>query len=110
MTPKVSIVIVTWNSRRYIEKCLECLRKQLYTDYEIIVVDNASLDGTIEYLNHNHFHLTIIKNQKNLGFAKACNQGIRASTGDFTLMLNPDVFPEPNFLEELVLLIQPGFS
>ena len=99
---KVSIVIVTWNSRRYIEKCLECLGKQLYTDYEIIVVDNASLDGTIEYLTQNHSHLTIIKNQKNLGFAKAGNQGIRASAGEFILMLNPDIFPEPNFLEELV--------
>jgi len=102
MKPTVSIVIVTWNSRRYIEKCLECLCKQLYTDYEIIVVDNASLDGTIEYLNQNHSHLTIIKNQKNLGFAKAGNQGIKASEGEFILMLNPDVFPEPNFLEELV--------
>jgi GT2 family glycosyltransferase len=99
---KVSIVIVTWNSRRYIEKCLKCLCKQLYTDYEIIVVDNASLDSTIEYLNQNHSHLTIIKNQSNLGFAKAGNQGIKASEGEFILMLNPDVFPEPNFLEELV--------
>jgi|LQYC01.1.fsa_nt_gi GT2 family glycosyltransferase len=99
---KVSIVIVTWNSRQYIEKCLECLRQQSYTDYEIIVVDNASLDNTVEYLNQNHSLLTIIKNQKNLGFAKAGNQGIRASEGEFILMLNPDVFPEPNFLEELV--------
>ena len=99
---KVSIVVVTWNSRPYIEKCLECLRTQTYTDYEIIAVDNASSDGTREYLNQNHLPLTIVKNPKNLGFAKAGNQGINASRGEFILMLNPDVFPEPNFLEELV--------
>ncbi|HPD60347.1 MAG TPA: glycosyltransferase family 2 protein [Thermodesulfobacteriota bacterium] len=105
MKPKISLVIVTWNSRPYIEKCLECLSNQTYTNYEIIVVDNASLDSTIEYLNQSHSHLTIIKNQKNLGFAKAGNQGIKASGGEFVLMLNPDVFPEPNFLEELLKFI-----
>ena len=105
MNPKVSVVIVTWNSRRHIERCLECLNKQTFADYEIIVIDNASRDDTTHYLTQHYPQLKIIKNQKNFGFAKASNQGIKAASAEFILLLNPDVFFEPNCLEELAKIL-----
>ena len=102
MNSKVAIVIVTWKSRKYVGKCLECIIGQTCKNFEIIVVDNASPDGTVEFLLENYPDLKLISNLQNLGFAKAVNQGIKASQGEYVLVINPDVFPEPDFLEELV--------
>ena len=105
MAPRVSIIIVTWNSEKHIRKCLECISNQTYRDCEVIVIDNNSQDGSVEYIKRHYPHLTVIQNQKNLGFAKANNQGINIAKGEFILLLNPDVFPEPPFIEELVKLL-----
>jgi len=102
MNPQVSIVVVTWNSGQHIQNCLECIFSQSFDNYEIIVVDNASKDTSIEEITQKYPHVKAIRNKKNLGFCKACNQGIKASQGEFILILNPDVFPETSFLEELV--------
>ena len=102
MKPTVSIVVVLWNSQKHLEKCLDSLRRQTYTDFEIIGVDNASSDDSVACFSRSDFRQVLIKNQENLGFAQAANQGIKASTAEFVLLLNPDVFPEPTFLQELV--------
>jgi len=105
MKPQISIVVVTWNSRKHIQTCLECIGNQTHKNYEIIIVDNNSRDGVVEYIQKKHPNVKIIQNKKNLGFCKASNQGIHASEGEFILILNPDVSPEPAFLEELVKCI-----
>ncbi|RLA95352.1 MAG: hypothetical protein DRG25_00445 [Deltaproteobacteria bacterium] len=104
-TPRVSIVIVTWNSLKHILRCLDCLSKQTYKLYEVIVVDNDSRDGTVEYVKRNYPQIKVVQNEENVGFAKANNQGIRLAQGEFILLLNPDVFPEPSFIEELMRVL-----
>ncbi len=105
MAPRVSIVIVTWNSERHIQDCLSSVRRQTYTDCEVIVIDNGSHDGTIVHVEQHYPEAHIIRNDANQGFTKATNQGIRAARGEFILSLNPDVFLEPDVLQELVAFL-----
>jgi GT2 family glycosyltransferase len=104
---QVSIILVTWNSRKHIEQCLECVSKQTFKNFEIIIVDNDSQDHSVDYVIEHYAHLRIIQNKENVGFAKANNQGIKAAQGEFIFLLNPDVFLEPSFLEELVTFLSP---
>ncbi|MFA5021953.1 MAG: glycosyltransferase family 2 protein [Patescibacteria group bacterium] len=89
--PDLSIIIVSWNVKNYLEKCLASIfRNQLGSNLEVIVVDNASTDGTTEMVKNNFTQVKLITNETNLGFATANNQGILASRSDFILALNPD--------------------
>jgi len=102
MLPIVSITLVTYNSERFVEACLKSLLLQRYPELEIIVVDNASQDGTLMILERFRDRLRLIRNRTNLGFAAAQNQAIAASSGDWVLVLNPDVCLTPSFVEHLV--------
>lgn len=87
----LSIIIVSFNTKDLISKCLSSLNKHITgIHYEVIVVDNNSADGSVELLEKEFSHLRLIKNNNNLGFAKANNQGISASKGKFVLLLNSD--------------------
>jgi GT2 family glycosyltransferase len=97
----VSAVIISWNSRDTIERCLSSLREAVYKPLEIILVDNASSDGTAEYAEKNFPEAVIIKNSGNMGFSYANNQGIKISRGEFILFLNADAFIRPDFLNIL---------
>ena len=88
--PRISVLIVTWNSAPLLEACFSHLRAQQAKPDEVIVVDNASADGTREWLRQQP-DVTFIGNALNVGFAAANNQGLRACTGDFVLLLNADV-------------------
>lgn len=101
----VSIIVVTWNSRLHLPRCLESIRRQTYRDYDLTVIDNASQDGSPEFIQTQCPGAVLIRNKENTGFAKACNQGIIRSHAEAVLILNPDVFPEPTFLEELVTFL-----
>src|SRR5206468_5973392 len=94
----VSVTIVTYNSGRFIKRCLESVLAQRYSNREIIVVDNASTDGTVDILEQFEDRCQIIYNDENIGFAAAQNQAIRSSNGDWVLTLNPDVLLLPNFI------------
>lgn len=102
----VSIVIPNWNGLKYLEECLFSLTKQTYKNYEIILVDNNSSDGSIEYIEKNYPNVNIIKNSTNFGFAKATNIGIRHSKGVYIAALNNDTKVDPNWLKELVNVIE----
>ena len=99
---RVSVTIVTYNSGRFIKRCLESVLAQRYANKEIIVIDNASSDGTVDILEQFEDRCQIIYNDENIGFAAAQNQAIRISTGDWVLTLNPDVLLLPNFIQALV--------
>ncbi|MCL9634731.1 glycosyltransferase [Bacillus zanthoxyli] len=102
---KTSIIILTYNQLSLTKQCLTSINK--YTeqkDIEIIVVDNGSTDGTVDYLKSIP-SLKIILNEKNLGFAKGCNQGVDIATGDQVLFLNNDTIVTKNWLEPLVSLL-----
>ena len=98
----VSVTIVTYNSGRFIKRCLESVLAQKYERREIIVIDNASTDGTIDILEQFEDRCKIFYNDENIGFAAAQNQAIGLSSGEWVLTLNPDVLLLPNFIQALV--------
>ena len=102
MHPLVSITIVTYNSRQYLEACLESIFEQDYRPIEIIVVDNGSMDGTRGFLSRFENRIRVEYNDGNAGFAAAQNQAIALSTGDWVLVLNPDVVLLPGVIEHLL--------
>jgi len=98
----VSVTIVTYNSGRFIKRCLESVLEQQYPNIEVVVVDNASTDGTVDILEQFADRCRIYYNEDNLGFAAAQNQAIAIGRGDWVLTLNPDVLLNPDFISELV--------
>jgi GT2 family glycosyltransferase len=100
----VSVTIVTYNSGRFIKRCLESVLDQKYPFKEIIVIDNNSSDGTIDILEpfEGRESCRIIYNEENIGFAAAQNQAIAMSNSEWVLTLNPDVLLLQGFLEALV--------
>ena len=105
--PKLSIVIVTNNSAPFLPQCLQSvLDQQTSFPVETVVVDNASTDGTVEAIERRFPRTQLIENSENRGFNAANNQGIRRSTGDVVLLLNPDTRLEQNALEELMKYLQ----
>jgi GT2 family glycosyltransferase len=98
----VSVTLVTYNSGRFIKRCLESVLAQKYRDKEIIIVDNCSTDGTADILEQFEDRCQIVYNSENVGFAAAQNQAIALSSGDWVLTLNPDVLLLPDFIQGLV--------
>ena len=100
--PLVSVTVVTYNSGRFIRRCLESVLEQRHQPLEVIVIDNASTDGTCDILEHFEQRCLVVYNEENIGFAGAQNQAIRLSRGDWVLTLNPDVLLLSNFVTRLM--------
>jgi len=98
----VSVTIVTYNSGRFIKRCLESVLEQKYANIEVVVIDNASTDGTVDILEPFAESCRIYYNEQNLGFAAAQNQAIALAQGEWILTCNPDVLLMPNFIQALV--------
>ncbi len=98
----VSITIVTYNSGRYIKRCLESVLAQRFPGKELIVVDNASIDGTRAILEQFEDRCRVVLNDRNVGFAAAQNQAIKLARGNWILTLNPDMLLTANFIEALL--------
>lgn len=94
----LSIIIVSFNTKDLLKKCLESLPLSV----EVIVVDNASNDGTQEMINRQSLNIKLIENQRNLGFARAANQGLKQAKGKYLLLLNSDIFVKKNALDKLI--------
>jgi hypothetical protein len=101
---RISVVIVNWNAKDYLAKCLNSLRSKSKNGFniEILVVDNHSSDGSVKMIKDEYPEVVIIENKKNIGFGKANNQAIRKSKGDFILLLNPDTVIKTNAIEMLI--------
>jgi len=89
--PLISVVVVTWNAKRYVEECLSSLRMHAPRGTEVIVVDNASSDGTPQLVPDNFPEVRLIANPANYGFARGNNIGIAASRGRYLFLVNSDV-------------------
>src|SRR5262252_1660613 len=98
----VSVLIVTWNSAQFLEKCFASIDRQHYRDLEVVVVDNASTDATADLLRSREAKWRVIYNPQNVGFAAGQNQAIRAARGDWLLCLNPDVLLAEDFIVRLL--------
>ncbi|MEM7116836.1 MAG: glycosyltransferase family 2 protein [Chloroflexota bacterium] len=98
----VSVIIVNWNGRSWLEQCLPTLQTQTYTPFEIIIVDNGSTDGSAGWLEEQWPQIKLLPQTQNLGFAAANNIAIRHSQAPYLITLNNDTKLEPSCLAELV--------
>ncbi len=105
--PNTATIIVTYNSESSIRTCIDSVLENTRIPTEIVVVDNASADGTREILASYGDRITTILNDDNLGFAAACNQGINATGGDYVTLLNPDTLVTPGWLGQLLAHFAP---
>lgn len=103
---RASVVIVNWNGGHFLGPCLRALAAQTMTDFETIVVDNGSVDGSLKLLQEEFDWVHVLANDRNLGFAAAANQGIEASRAPFVATLNNDTQPDPDWLWSLVEAMQ----
>lgn len=102
MGPKVSVIVLTWNSSAFLEPCLAALLKQGYAPLEVIVVDNASMDDSVAVAAKYVPDVQIIQNQRNLGYAGGNNVGIQSSNADIIVLLNPDTVVQTGWLPAIV--------
>ena len=100
--PLVSVVIVNWNGESVLQRCLESVFAQTIRDVEVILVDNASTDRSLDGIEEHWSLIKIIRMKKNMGFAAANNIAARAAHGQWLALLNSDAFPEPDWLESLL--------
>lgn len=118
--PFITIVIANWNGKALLEPCLESIYAQSNNNsqshlrptasrlqrFEVVIVDNGSTDGSVAFIEKTYPKIHLIKNSKNLGFARANNQGINASKGDFILTLNNDTKLAPKFFSSLIAAVE----
>jgi GT2 family glycosyltransferase len=103
MTPGLaSVIIVNWNGRELLERNLPAVESQQYRPFEVIVVDNGSHDGSVDYLRKAHPEIHVLPLAENTGFAGGNNRGLALARGEFIVALNNDARPEPGWLEALV--------
>ena len=100
--PKVSIIIVSWNTEKYLKSCLESvIRNVISIGYELFVVDNNSADASADMVASDFPSVKLIRNNANIGFARANNMAISASSGEYVLVLNPDTVVLPGAVEKM---------
>jgi len=104
--PLVSVIIVNYNGKTHLEECLSSLEKIDYKNYEIILVDNNSTDTSVEYVKNTYPSITIIKLNRNYGFAEPNNIGAKNAKGDYLLFLNNDTTVNLNFISEMVNVLE----
>jgi len=102
----VSIIIVNWNGREHLEDCFTSLNKQTYTPLELILIDNASVDGSVEYVKDCFPMVTVFVNPKNIGFGSAVNRGVEQAKGEYVLFLNNDLYLDEGCVEKMVDMIE----
>ncbi|HXF61804.1 MAG TPA: glycosyltransferase family 2 protein [Caldilineaceae bacterium] len=98
----VSVIILNWNGRHYLERCLRSVFAQTYQPFEVVLVDNGSTDGSAEWVAATFPQVRLICNRTNWGFAAANNQAIRATDSELVALLNNDTVVEPGWLQALV--------
>lgn len=106
--PKISVIIVNYNGKKFLPKLLNSLTKTKYPNYEIIIVDNASSDNSIKFVEECASEVKIVKNKINKGFAGGCNEGIKFCSADseYLAILNQDMYVDPDWLSYLMETMQ----
>ena len=100
--PLVSVVIPHWNGVEVLSECLESLSETKYPNMEIIVVDNASTDGSPDWVSLNFPQVKLIENDQNYGYAGGCNRGAKTAEGEYLVFLNNDTIQDHHWLAGLV--------
>jgi len=104
--PLVSISILNWNGKKMTAECLKSLKKLKYQNYEVIVVDNGSKDGSVEFLKKNFPEINLVCHKENKGFTGGHNATYRVMRGKYLCLLNNDMVVDPSWLKNLVKVIE----
>lgn len=100
--PRLSVIIVNWNGLEHLPVCLDSLESQTFRDFEVILVDNGSRDGSVEFVRSRYPWVHLVPLQQNTGFATGNNRGFEQARGDYIVTLNNDTRVEPDWLDILV--------
>ena len=100
--PLVCLIVVNWNGRHFLTKCLSSLRQQNYSPYEIILVDNGSTDGSVDFVIQNFPQVRLVQLSENLGFAGGNTKGLEVSKGEYIGLLNNDTHADEKWLENII--------
>jgi len=103
--PKVSVIIPHWNGIDVLSECLDSLKKTSFTSFEIIISDNASTDGSQNWIKENHPTIHLIENDTNFGYAGGCNIGSEIARGEYLIFLNNDTIQNSDWIDHLVGLM-----
>ena len=104
--PIVSIIIPHWNGIETLSECIDSLLKSTFRSYEVIVVDNASSDGSQAWIKESYPNIKLLENDRNYGYAGGCNRGADKASGEFLVFLNNDTIQKSDWLHYLVELMQ----
>jgi hypothetical protein len=104
--PLVSIVILNWNGRNFLQQFLPSVLATTYANPEVVVIDNASTDDSVAWLQQHFPAVRIVQNAGNYGFAKGYNEGLKQIQADYYVLLNSDVEVQPGWLEPMVQLLE----
>lgn len=99
---EVSVIIPNFNGKQYLKNCLDAMKRQVYRDFEVILVDNGSEDGSADYVREHYPEVHVLTLQENKGFCGGVNAGIKASKSPYVVLLNNDTIAEKYFLKNLV--------
>src|SRR5436190_1480683 len=108
--PFVSIVILNWNGRNFLQQFLPSVLATTYNNREVVVIDNASGDDSVTYLQQQWPTVRIIQNKHNYGFAQGYNEGLKQIQADYYVLLNSDVEVSPTWLDAMVNLLESDAS
>lgn len=99
----ISLVIINYNNKSFLKRCINSILNQTYSNLEIIFIDNESADGSFDYMKEEYLDkdILLIRNEKNNGYAGAANQGIKISNGKYVMIINPDIIMEEDFIANL---------
>jgi GT2 family glycosyltransferase len=100
--PKVSIIVVNWNGKKWLDRCIRSILDQSYGSIELIVVDNGSSDGSIKYMSGLYPEVIIVPLETNLGFGRGNDAGIKRSSGDYILLFNNDAWADRDLIDNLM--------
>jgi GT2 family glycosyltransferase len=103
---KIAVIVLNWNGRQFLPECLDSLAAQTMRDFEVVLVDNGSADGSPLYIRDAYPWVKLVELPENIGFAAGNNRGLEAAAGEFIVALNNDTRVEPDFLAELLAAAQ----
>ena len=101
--PLISIIIPNLDGMKYLPACLASIQKQTFREFEVIIIENGSKDGSVDFIRTGFPEATIIENEKNQGFAMANNQGIMNAKGKYIATLNNDTETDKDWLKNLIV-------
>jgi GT2 family glycosyltransferase len=101
LVPEVSVIVVNWNGKHFLEVCLTALRRQTFRDFETILVDNGSADGSVEFVRERFPEVRVLALGVNAGFAAGNNAGYEQARGEWIALLNNDTEADGHWLEEI---------